>query len=103
VLGGMNDGKTGGLTNRVEYKNVSLGVDMLYIFDEKVKQDPYRNDVEEMNSFLLQHVFIMYTLRPAGSHPVRFYLNSRNPVQDKNYRLNKDRRRFYGAGFEMKL
>jgi hypothetical protein len=103
VLGGMNDGKTGGLTNRVEYKNVGLGVDMLYIFDEKVKQDPYRNDVEEMNSFLLQHVFIMYTLRPAGSHPVRFYLNSRNPVQDKNYRLNKDRRRFYGAGFEMKL
>jgi hypothetical protein len=102
-IGNMGDGQTGGWTTRIYHKNVQLGIDVLYILGEKIRQPTLGSDTKKMNALLLQHFYIGYTLQPASNHPISFYLNSRNPVQDRNYRLNKDGRRFYGAGFEMKL
>lgn len=99
VKGNNRPSWTGGWTNRVRVKDLSVGVDMLYHFSREVEV-PTPNGPStyyRANTFLLQNVYVGYRLHLPGKTGLEIYADSRGLVRnDKSNVL--DQRRYYGLG-----
>jgi hypothetical protein len=90
---------TGGFTNRVQVKNFSFGLDVIYLLNE-VRQVGFAMR-EKFDNWRINNIYAGYKLNLKNS-PLEIYLCSSNPIQSKNsFFLNN--RQYYGAGFKLQL
>jgi hypothetical protein len=97
-----NDGKTlwtGGFTNRLQIKNFSFGLDMIYFLNEVRQVASYTR--KKFNNWRINHVYGAYQLKVKG-RPLEVYISSSNTLQNKNSFFINDRQ-YYGAGFKLQL
>ncbi|MDI3319603.1 Plug domain-containing protein [Pinibacter soli] len=90
--------KTGGWTNRFNYKRLSLGADLLYLLNEDVSANSGSGKTNKHSSILLQNVYLGYRLNFKKIHDMNVYVSSCNLADSNIMPLASDRRRFYGGG-----
>jgi len=97
---------TGGWANRLAYGSFSAGVDVLYLFHEKVQTATYTPsytvNTTTLNSFSLQNLYVGYSLKVKGLHALELFANGRNLFQNKKADITNDRR-YFGLGFRATL
>lgn len=90
---------TGGWTHRLQYKRLSLGLDMVYHFNKEWQLILPSGGISytTVNFFEVQNVFISYKLHLQRMAGLEIYADSRGPLRsDKSNVL--DQRRYYGVG-----
>jgi hypothetical protein len=85
----------GGWVNRIGFKDLSFGLDLLYHFNEL----PAGNAVgaSKINSILLQNIYAGYHWRLSHSHSLGLFLESRGLFRSHSSDL-PDQRRYYTIG-----
>ncbi len=92
---------TGGWTNRVQVKNFSFGLDLLYLLHEyRLRATP--SDWKKNNHVRLNHVYAGYSVKTRSNKRLELYISSRNALQSDEPNFF-DARRYYGAGFKLLL
>ncbi|HYG40981.1 MAG TPA: hypothetical protein VD908_20290 [Cytophagales bacterium] len=89
---------TGGIVNRLAYKNISLGVDFMYLLGERrFTKEGFVFTKALIDSFVLQNLYLAYSYKN-----IEFYLSTRNIAESAESNLT-DHRKFYGLGFKVGL
>jgi hypothetical protein len=90
---------TGGFINRVSYKRLTLGADVLYHFDQQ--QLPGTFSTAKTTSLVLQNVYAGYQFRLPKGRTMEVYADCRNLV--RNEKSSQRPRKFYGLGLKAQL
>ncbi|HYG37215.1 MAG TPA: hypothetical protein VD908_01290 [Cytophagales bacterium] len=97
----------GGWVNRVQYKNLGFGFDILYRLKEE--KGSYINEngtpgytVREFNTITLQNIYLSYGFKILKLKVLEVYANSRNLALSKDTSLT-DNRRYMGVGFKIDI
>lgn len=93
---------TGGFINRLAYKKVFAGVDMLYRLNEPIYPLGIGNAAAHINSLVLQNLYAGYSLPLKGTKGLEVFASTRNLVQNAKSDIT-DNRKFYGLGFKVAL
>jgi hypothetical protein len=100
---------TGGFTNRLAYKSLFAGVDVLYQLGERpysleywLPNGPGYMPPSNKNSFSLQNLYVGTRLKIAQLQYAEIYIDTRNIIQNKSSDIT-DERRLYGLGFKLDL
>jgi hypothetical protein len=91
---------TGGWVNRVQVKDVTAGLDLLYHFGETAYIA--NSGTSRLNSVLVPNLYIGYRWHPAHAHMLEFFVESRGLVRSRTSDL-ADERRYYTAGGKFSL
>lgn len=86
----------GGWTNRVNYKRISMGADLMYLFSKNLHS--VQGESPNYKSILLQNVYLAYSFDVGKLHNASVYISSRNLTDSNIMPLSTDGRRFYGGG-----
>lgn len=87
---------TGGWVNRLQYKNVTAGIDVLYLFAKNINT---MAENKNLNSFSLQNVYAGLQLKTGFAKTFEVFANGRNLIQnDKS--IFTDYRRYFGLGLK---
>ena len=94
---------TGGLINRVQYKNFYAGVDMVFLLNHAERSmNMGQVLVEKYNTFQLANLFLAY-----GFNTRRFdgelFLSSRNLIDSAVYPVSPDNKKYFGGGVKVAL
>jgi hypothetical protein len=106
-MGDANDAKrswSSGWNNRIQYKSLFFGLDVLYHFSKTgwVKKVP--SPVEDnFNLLSIYNAYLAYHLTLQKNKELDLYLSLRNPYQNEDYMRFMDTRTYYGAGFRLTL
>ena len=106
-MGDANDAKrswSSGWNNRIQYKNLLFGLDVLYHFSKTgwVKKVP--SPVEDnFNLLSIYSAYLGYHLTLQKNKELELYVSLRNPYQNEDYMRFMDTRSYYGAGFRLAL
>lgn len=90
---------TGGWTNRLQVKDLSFGLDMLYHINREIAFTGNGGTLIAVreNQLLLQNVYAGYTMHLSGGKTLEIYADARGLVRgSKNMQV--DTRRYYGIG-----
>jgi hypothetical protein len=90
---------TGGFTNRVSYKGIKVGADLLYHFDQQ--QLPGYISTAKTNSLVLQNVYAGYQFSLPKGRTLEVYADCRNLTRNEKSTIRD--RKFYGLGFKAQL
>ncbi|MBN8860933.1 MAG: hypothetical protein J0H29_21255 [Sphingobacteriales bacterium] len=94
---------TGGLINRVQYKNFYAGVDMVFLLNhEERSMSMGQVLVEKYNTLQLANLFLAYgfnTRRLDGE----LFLSSRNLIDSATYPVSPDNKKYFGGGIKVAL
>ncbi|MGZ3999326.1 MAG: hypothetical protein ACXVIY_01795 [Mucilaginibacter sp.] len=100
---------TGGFANRLMYKNLFAGLNILYQMGERpydlqnwIPNLPGYVPPSNKNSFSLQNLYIGERVKINHLKYAEIYLNTRNILQNNSSDIT-DERRFYGFGFKLNL
>lgn len=94
---------TSGWINRLRYKALLLGCDILYSPDVRQTSGTSSNIVmSKANAWLLQNLYAGYQWQQGKLKGLEVYAAARNLAQSATYDLS-DGRRYYGIGFKMCL
>lgn len=85
---------SGGWFNRLRYKALLLGCDILY------QPDAMYNFTNKTNAWLLQNLYAGYQWQQGKLKGLEVYAATRNMAQSDKYDLS-DGRRYYGIGFKI--
>lgn len=90
---------TGGLVNRVTFKKLFVGADVLYLFHENA---PYTgsNSSPYYNAFNLQNIYAGFKFNLPGTKNLEVFANARSIAEDRSPTL-LDTRKYYGLGFKL--
>lgn len=96
---------TGGWVNRVDYKNIFAGLDVLYQTGKTGALNSYisLNPLiagQNAHSFSLQNIYFGYRVKTKEFKNLEVFANGRNVWQNKKSDIT-DNRRFYGLGFKL--
>lgn len=92
---------TGGWVNKLNYEKLSVGLDLVYYFTKDAY--PGINTQDKINALAVQNVYIGYQLK-VGSKALEVYADSRNLIQDKDYKFNAiENNQYYGLGFKLSM
>ncbi len=95
---------TGGWVNRLRYKKISAGADILFLLDheERSVNDLGEFSVKKYNTLQLANLFFAYQLniqRIDGE----LFITGRNLIDSATYPISPDRKKYFGAGFRVSL
>lgn len=94
---------SGGWINRLRYKALLLGCDILYYPDVRWTSRTSSNiTMSKANAWLLQNLYAGYQWQQRKLKGLEVYAATRNLAQSDKYDLS-DGRRYYGIGFKMCL
>ncbi|OQP44939.1 hypothetical protein A4D02_09130 [Niastella koreensis] len=94
---------SGGWVNRLRYKAILLGCDILYYPDAMLMSRTSSNiTMNKTNAWLLQNLYGGYQWQRGKLKGLEVYAATRNLAQSDKYDLS-DGRRYYGIGFKMCL
>jgi len=90
---------TGGWTNRLRYKHVSMGVDMLYHVNREIALYLPSGAISytTVNIFQVQNIFLAYRLHLQRIAGLEVYVDVKRLAQSNKYN-QLDGRRYYGIG-----
>lgn len=93
-----------GWNNRIQYKNLLFGLDVLYHFSKAgwVKKVPYPVE-DNFNMLSIYNAYLGYRLTLPKNREVELFASLRNPYQNEDYMRFMDTRSYYGAGFRLTL
>ena len=89
---------TGGFTNRLQYKKIMVGLDLLYALNQR---EYYNNTSTDDNNVSFKNIYAGYRAQ-WGSKAFELYAETRNPSQRNKSRL-PDRRNYFGLGGKLEL
>ena len=90
---------TGGWVNRVQVKDFSAGIDLLYHFGET---DSTGSGATKLNSVILPNVYLGYRIRLSKGKSVEVFLQSRGMISSRNSDL-LDVRQYYTLGGKLTM
>jgi hypothetical protein len=91
---------TGGWVNRVQVKDVTAGLDLLYHFGETTYIA--NGGTSRLNSVLVPNLYIGYRCHLAHAETLEFFVESRGLIRSRTSDL-PDERRYYTAGGKFSL
>ena len=91
---------TGGWVNRVQIKDITAGLDLLYHFGETTYIP--NGGMGRLNSVLVPNLYIGYRWHPAHAQTIEFFIESRGLIRTSTSDL-LDERRYYTAGGKLSL
>jgi hypothetical protein len=91
---------TGGWVNRVQVKDVTAGLDLLYHFGETTYIA--NGGTSRLNSIVVPNLYIGYRWHPAHAQTLELFVESRGLVRSRTSDL-LDERRYYTAGGNFSL
>lgn len=95
---------TGGLVNRVQYKNFSAGVDMVFLLnhEERALSSMGGVLVEKYNTLQLANLFLAYRLN-TRRFDGELFLSSRSLIDSATYPVSPDNKKYFGGGCKVSL
>ncbi len=101
---------TGGWVNRVQVKDVTAGLDLLYHFGESVITPPSYTvsnyhplgDTIRVNSIMVPNIYIGYRWHLPHAQTLEFFLESRGLIRNSSSDL-LDERRYYTVGGKLSI
>jgi hypothetical protein len=90
---------TGGWNNRIELKNFTAGLDLIFHNDA---HGIYQNDTRSRDIFGLSFAYAGYRMKMRNMQG-EFYVSARNIYTEHDYRNTIDPRKYYGLGFRLLL
>jgi hypothetical protein len=90
----LNNAWTGGWTNRLQYKHLTGGIDVQYLFG---RNNFPQAETQSLDSFALQNLYIGWQVKTAKLKSLELFANGRNLTQNKKSILS-DYRRLIGLG-----
>lgn len=107
-MGDVNDQKrswSSGWNNRVQFKNLFFGLDVLYYFSKFkwINRTPYNAASDKFNLLSMRSVYLAYRLSMQKNNELELYVLLRNPYQNKDYMQFLDTRAYSGVGITLTL
>jgi hypothetical protein len=90
---------TGGWVNRIQVKDFSAGLDLLYHFNESIG---YGGDQKKLNSVATPNVYVGYRLHFAHEEVLEMFVDSRGLIRNSSSDVG-DPRRYYIIGGKLDL
>lgn len=95
---------TGGFVNRIQYKNLYAGVDLVYLLNYKENTTiNFQPTVIKHNTLQVANVFIAYQFNFLRFNDAELFINVRNLVDSDTYPISPDYRKYFGGGFKVAL
>lgn len=91
---------TGGWANRFAFRHLTVGMDVLYLFNPDATSPGLTST--RIDAVSMANVYLGYVFPLNSNRTVELYANSRNPLQDKDLK-NIESYKYYGLGFKATL